>query len=75
MTPSYCKTLPPVYKTTSTHIPEISNLQLLKILMNRTLINYLCVGLKLDDFFVVKPNVIQHSCQKVIITKLVNITK
>jgi len=68
MTISYCKTLPLVYKTTSTHILGISNLQLLKILMNRTSINYLCAGLKLDDFCVVKPNVTQHSCQKIIIS-------
>jgi len=40
-----------VYKTKNTHIPEISNLQLLKILMNRTLIHGLCIDLKLDDFF------------------------
>jgi len=51
MTNSYCKTLPPIYKTTSTHIPGISNLQSLKVLMNRTLIHDLCIDLKFYDFF------------------------
>ena len=51
MTTSYCKTFPTIYKTTSTHIPEISNLQLLKILMNRTLIHDLCIDLKLKNSF------------------------
>jgi hypothetical protein len=33
MTTSYCKMLPHVYKTTRTHIPEISNLQLLTFIL------------------------------------------
>jgi len=39
-----------VYKTKNNHIPEVSNFQLLKILMNHTLIHGLCIDLKLDDF-------------------------
>jgi hypothetical protein len=56
-----------VYKSKNTHIPEISNLQLLKILKTRTLIHGLCIDLKHDNFFV-KPNIPQHLCQQIIIS-------